>query len=312
MPFTSQVHIDQALTEISVAYEQDELVGHRIFPTAPVDVRSDRYFIYDRSPFKKMDDLVRPGSVAPEWERVLSTDSYNAERHAQRTLVTDAEKRLSDRPLAPEADAAEFVTQRVQNAREFRQLGVASDPTQVTQNVALSGTSQWSDYTNSTPLVVLKNAKIAVRLGAFKRANMFTVAYEVAQTLADHPSIKDLIKYTDPNNISDTGLPNMIRGLLVNEAAAFIDTANEGQAPVAASAFGKNALVHFTSPRIGLKMITFGLTFEAPDDTTGARGFAAMTYREENKHGDYVEVSNTYDLKVVAPLAGYLVQTAIA
>jgi hypothetical protein len=310
--FLPQVHIDQALTQISIAYEQDDLVGDKIFPTVPVDKRSDRYFIYDRIAFKKLDDLVRPGSTAPEWTRTLSTGSYNAERHAQRLLVTDAEKRLSDLPLAPQADATEMVTERVQNQREFRQLAIASDPAQVTQNIALSGTSQWSDYTNSTPLVVIKNAKLAVRLGILKRANMFTASYEVAQTLADHPSIKDMLKYTDPNLVSETGLPAIIRGLRVNEAAAFIDTANPGQAPTMASAFGKNALIHYTSPRIGLKMITFGLTMEAPDDTTGARGFAVEIYRNADKHGDYVEVANTYDEVVVAPGGGYLVLTAVA
>lgn len=306
MPYAQDTHIDQALTTLSIAYQNDGYIGDRILPAIPVEKRSDRYFVYGREAFKKRDDLVRPGGEAPEWERTLSQDSYVCERHAQKQLITDDERRESDQPLNPDADAVEILTDAVMNNREFAQVAVATDPTQVTQNLALSGTSQWSDYTNSTPLTLLKNAKITVRQGVLKEATDFTISYEGGLTLADHPSLKDLVKYTDPNNISSSGLPNVLRGLKVNEAGAFIDTANDGQTPSMSTAFGKNALVHFTNPNPGLKTISFAYTFEAPDATTGVRGFATMRIREDKRHGDWIEVSTTYGLKVVAPLAAYL------
>ena len=76
--------------------------------------------------------------------------------------------------------------------------------------------------------------------------------------------------------------------------------------------FGKNALIHYTNPSIGLKMITLGFVFEAPDATTGVRGYATQKMREDRRHGDWVEVSTTYAIKVVAPLAGYLYLAAAA
>lgn len=312
MPFATDVHIDQALTNISIAYKNTGLVGDRVLPSVPVDKRSNRYFVYGKEQFKQRDNLVRPGGIAPEWERTLSQGFYVAERHAERQIITDDERRMSDVPLQPDADYTEFLTDSVMNQREFGILSAVTSTSNVTQNVTLSGTSQWSDYTNSTPLVNIKTAKVAVRLGVLREANMMTLSYEAALTLADHPSLKDLTKYTDSAGLNKSGLPTMVRGLQINEAGAFQDTANDGQAATFTTAFGKNALVHYTSPSVGLKSISFGYTFEAPDATTGTRGFATTKYREDARHGEWIEVSTTYALVLTAPLGAYLLLAVTA
>lgn len=312
MPFLSVVHIDQALTNLSVAYTQANLIGDRVLPPLPVDKRSNRWFVYGREYFKQRDDIMRPGGVAPEITYSLSTGFYNADRHAQKHLVPDAEVNLADNPLKPAMDATEFLTASVQNNREIRQLNLITSTASMTQNSTLSGTSQWSDYTNSTPLTNLRTAKTTVRGSIVREANMLSVYFDVAQVLADHPSVKDLIKYTDPNNISTSGLPNMVRGLMVNVSGAMYDSANEGQSATFASIFGKSAVVHFTTPSPGLKTITLGYTFEAPDDTTGVRGYAVRRYRDEEMQGEWCEVGTTYDIQLIAAGAGYLYAAAIA
>lgn len=312
MPFVADVHIDQVLTSLSIAITQGAMVGNKVLPSVEVEKRSNMWFIYGKEYFKKRDDIQRPGATAIEITYSLSKGSYNAERHAQRHLVTDAEKNTADNPLNPAVDATEFLTTSVMNNREIRQLTMSTDPAQVTNNTVLSGTSLWSDYTNSTPLTNLRTAKTTIRNAIVREANYLTMYFDVAQVLADHPSIKDLIKYTDPNNISTSGLPNMVRGLMVNVSGAMIDTSNEGQASTFASIFGKNALVHYTNASPGLKSISFGYTFEAPDDTTGTRGFAVRRYRDEEKIGEWVEVGTTYDLQLVAATGGFLFAPAIA
>lgn len=311
MPYSATTHVDQALTTLSIAYQNSMYVADDVLPPLPVDLRSNLYFIYDKEAFKRMDDLVRPGGVAPEWERTVSRGFYNAERHAQRMLVTDDERQMSDIPLQPDVDSTEAVTDRVMNMREYATIGLVTDPTQVVQNVALSTGSFWSDYVNGAPLTNLRTARSAVRLGVLHEANALTISYDVGLALADHPSIKDLLKYTHPDSLTSSGLPQVVRGLKVNEAGAFVDSANEGQAATLSTAFGKNALVHYTSPQAGLKTISFGWAFEAPDATTGVRGFATEKYRDDPRHGDWVEVATTYALVLVAPLGGYLFTTAV-
>jgi hypothetical protein len=312
MPFLPDVHIDQALTNVSVAYTQAMLVGDKVLPPVPVDKRSDLWFIYGKEYFKLRDDLVRPGATAGEIFYTVTKGNFNAERHAQRKLVTDAEVRYQDSPLNAAIDTTEFATASVQNSRENRQLALVTSATQITQNTGLSGTSQWSDYTNSTPLTNIRTAKTSIRNSIVKEANYMTLLYDCAMVLADHPSIKDLIKYTDANNVSTSGLPNVVRGLMVNVSGAVDDTVDEGQTASFSSMFGKNVLIHYTTANVGLKSLSLGYTFEAPDDTTGVRGYAVQRYRDEAKHGEYVEVGTTYDVQLIAPLAGYLFTTAVA
>jgi len=306
LPFISTVHIDQALTNISQAYEQEDLVGDQVFPVVPVDKRSDLWFVYGREMFTLRDLKVRPGAVAPEMTYSLSQSAYNAERRAERHLVTDAERRYSDNPLQPEIDTTEQLTGNVMTNAENDQLSLANNSAQVTQNTTLSGTSQWSDYTNSTPLTNIRAAKVAVRLGVGREANQFLVSFETGMTLADHPSIKDLRKYTHPDALDESGLPQVVRGLTVLVAKAISNTGDDAIPGNFQSVMGKNAVIAFTNPSPGLKTITFGWTFEAPDDTTGARGYSVRKYRDDAKTGDYVECARTYTPVIVAPLAAYL------
>lgn len=316
MPFLSSVHIDQALTNISQAYSQEPngFIGDKVLPVTPVDKRSDDWFVYGREAFFKRDDLRRPGAEAAEMDYTVSKSFYNAEEHAQRHFVSDAERRISDNPLKPEVDGTEILTASVQLQREIAQVNTVNNTSNITQNTTLAGTTQWSDYTNSVPLTNLRTARTTVRQGVLREANTLATGYEVALVLADHPSVKDLLKYTHPDAINAAGLPNSIRGLQVLVSMGGSNSANEGQTQTAfsSSLFGKNALVAFVNPTTGLKMITLGLTFEAPDDTTGARGFSVRKYRDEGRKGDWIEVSNTYGVELLAPLAGYLFAAAVA
>lgn len=45
MPAISQIHIDQALTNISVMYRNASYVADEVFPILPVSKRSNKYFL---------------------------------------------------------------------------------------------------------------------------------------------------------------------------------------------------------------------------------------------------------------------------
>ena len=79
----SSVHIDQPLTNLTLAYvqSQDAFIADKVFPVVGVDKQSDKYYKYDRS------EMNRTGNVkalAPrtEVERIgmsVSSDSYFAD-----------------------------------------------------------------------------------------------------------------------------------------------------------------------------------------------------------------------------------------
>jgi hypothetical protein len=314
MPYLADVHVDQWLTDFSVAYTNTMLVGDDVFPVVPTTKLSNVYAIYGQESFKVYEDTRSPGTDALEIRYTLTRGTFLAQEHAVRTIVPDALEMQADTPpLDPLIDATWELTDTVRNQREYKQLGVATDPTQVTQNVTLSGTSLWSDYTNSTPLTNIRTARSAVRAGVHREATDILFAFDVSLVLADHPSVKDLIKYTDPNNISSSGLPTTFRGLTTHVSSADKDTAGYLSGTTSfAPVMSKSALVYYRNPNLGKRSMTFGVTFEAPDQTTGQRGQQFRRWRDEGKKSTWVEGSNTYVPKVIAPLAAYLFVAAIA
>ena len=54
-PTPSDVHVNQPLTNISIAYLQSQMrfVADRIFPVIPVEKQSDRYYTYDRGDWNR-------------------------------------------------------------------------------------------------------------------------------------------------------------------------------------------------------------------------------------------------------------------
>ena len=54
-PSLSMVHVDSALTDLSVAYRQDAaaFVAERMFPNVPVTFKSDVYYRYGQADFRR-------------------------------------------------------------------------------------------------------------------------------------------------------------------------------------------------------------------------------------------------------------------
>lgn len=53
MPKAQNIHIDRALTNLSVAYMQsaDVFIAGKVFPIVPVQKQSDLFFIYEKEDF---------------------------------------------------------------------------------------------------------------------------------------------------------------------------------------------------------------------------------------------------------------------
>jgi len=321
MPQLASLHIDRGLTNISIAYTNPDYVADMVFPPLPVDKRSDKYFVYDRefalrgSGFDangRPNSLVRPGAEADETDYPLSNAPFYAERYAKRFLVTDASRKIADSPLAPDVDATIHVTEKlyIDNeamvARLSCNTSYYASANKVLLTTGANGTS-WASYAsaNSKPLSDIKNGKVQVRKSIIKEPNSAIYTVDTAQTLADHPDIKDLVKYTHQDALTSSGLPKVMRGLTTVEAAQQYLTSPEGAAQVTGNIWtdqnGLNiCLIYYKSNSVAPRSIHFGRTFDAPDDTTDARGVSIRRYRWEPKAGEYIEGSFTRDWRFIA------------
>ncbi len=336
MPALSQIHIDQALTNLSVLYRNASYIADQAFPILPVNKRSNRYFVYRKEDFLSASSvsasgipasLRRPGTEAAEIDYGLSTSNYYAEEYAYRGFVADAEVAAADNPLQPDMDQTIQLTERLMLDNEIAVaniIGKRANYPASNKNVLTTGASgtSWAQYAsvNSLPFNDIKNAKLAVIKGIAREPNTMLLSVDAARTLADHPNVKDLVKYTHQDALTISGLPKVMRGLNVVEGAVQKNTAAEGAAYSGGNLWQADdgtamALIFYRAETPTLRAVSFGYTFESPDDATGARGLSVRRWREEKRKGSMIEAAFLRDWRLIAidggglALGGYLLSS---
>lgn len=300
------VHVDAALSNISVMYKNAAFVAEQVLPVLPVLKESDKFYKYNKQDAFKLPETARAdGTEANEASLSISTDDYAVVEHALRDIVTDRVRDNADVAIQPEIDITEWLTNLILLRLEKDSFSMLASTTNITNNTILSGTNLWSDFTNSTPLSDIKTAKASIRRNTGREANSILLGGDVAETLSLHPEIKDLRKHTDPSLLTDSGLPPKVLGLKVIEAKAVEDTAYAGKTSSMGYIFGKNCLVHFSDSNAGLRSLTLGRIIRVKTRTV-------RQWRDDGRRGTIIEVSDMFVAKLIAEECGYLIANAIA
>lgn len=181
----------------------------------------------------------------------------------------------------------------------------------VTQNVTLSGTDQWNDYTNSDPFDDIKTAMETVRTGSGKMPNTMIMSYGVMMTLIIHPDtigrLPGIVKVT-ADNVMDAlklAFPN-IKNVWIGSAQ--YNSGAEGVSDTLADIWGKHFWVGYVESKPTLKSRSFGFTYQAPGQN---RQVKKLDY-DHDKEGRFVRVNDKYDQKIVDNKCMYLIKNAIA
>jgi len=319
------VHIDQILTQISVGWPNNGLVGEQLFPTVNVQKQSDKYYVFGREGWSVQNDVRAPGAEANEIPGLtLSTDTYYAQEHSLQIPVTDEERWNADSPLAPDRDGAELVTSKIWLGREkaMQLLATTAANYASTNTITLSGTSQFNDYINSDPISVLRVGKSAVHSRIFQAPNLMVIPYQVMTILEDHPDFIERIKYSERGIVSSDLIGAVLGIDKIIIPGVGIDSAALGQAPSLSYLWGKDVLLAWVPPRAGLKIPAFAYEFGWVGNPGGSLQYVDR-WREEKRKSDLVRVCRYYDLKLVAQgdpgtadagkaIAGYLIKAAVA
>ena len=301
-----QIHIDTALSNVSIGYKNNSFVAEVLFPGITVMKRSDKYFKYGKENLKRVETQRAPGTESNEVNQAISNDSYSIEEHALKTIVTDQERENADQAIKPDVDATELVSDLLLLRLEYDVASILTSATYLTNGATLAGTTQWSDYQNSVPLTNILTGKASVRGKIGKEANVIVLAGDVAEKLALHPDIKDLRKYWDEKLLTESNLPPYICGLRVVEAKPIHNTAYEGLTASMSYIWGKNAIIAYINPKPGLKQLSLGYTFRL-------KGYRQTgKWRVPERKGDMVEVTDAYDFKLIDADCAYLLGSAIA
>lgn len=320
----SSVHIDQPLTNLTLAYvqSQENFIADKVFPTVGVSKQSDKYYIYDRASMNRSGDVKK---LAPrtEVDRIglaLSNSSYYADVYGLGMDFDEQTLANEDAALEIRAAGAQTLVNRILIDREekfastFFAAGVWTGQS--------TPANLWSDYTNSTPITDVTTARRAMQLtsGGYK-PNTMVVGKEVRDILINHPDI--LARLNGGATVSNTALVTNAKLAEIFEVESFFvmeavkNSGAEGLAESNAFIGGKHALLTHTPSSAGLMTPAAGLTF-AWNSISGVNnlGVSIESFSDDAlkrmQVAEHIQAKMAYDMKVVGADLGYFFNTVVA
>lgn len=301
----SDVVVDPVLSNISKAYSNEMYIADMLFPVVPVGKQTGKYYQYNKAKFRRNKTLRAPGGKANEVEYGLSTASFEAVDHALKEKTPWEIIEQADSALSPESDATENVTEQLQIDKEIALATSMAATATITQNTTLSGTSQWSDYTNSDPISDIKAGMVVVQKAIGRKPNTLLLGKPTFDKLVDHPDVVEKIKYTNLGTATTDLLARLFNVENVIVAEALYNTAVEGATDSLDYIWGKHAWLCYITPRVALRTITLGFTFRWKDRKV-------KKWDDEDMEARFVRVNENYVQKFVAAEACYLIKNAVA
>jgi hypothetical protein len=315
-PTPSDVHVNAPLTNISVAYLQDQsdFIADRAFPSVPVQKQSDRYFSYDKGNwFRSKAKMRAPGTEsAGSGYTIDNTPNYFCDVWALHKDVDDDVRANADSPIDVDREATEFITRdliltrEVQWAASFFTTGKWTGSTTGTD---ITVSTAWSSP-GSTPITDIRTQLLSIKAKNGMRGNKIAISDEVWNVLQDHPDFLERIKYTQVAIVTSGLLAAVLAIDEVLVGGAVVNSVDEGQTDALNFLFGKHVLCLHTPDKPGLYTPAAGYIFS----WTGRVGgfMRILNFRMEWLKSSRVEGEYAIDQKQVAPTLGALLASVIA
>lgn len=322
-PNRSQIHIDAALTDISIAYMQDakNFVNSKVFPVIPVKKQSDKYFIYSKGDTLRIHTQIREaGTESAGAGYDLDKDNYYCDPFALHTEVTDKDRDNADDPLDLDRDATEFVTQDILMKREkdfFDSYFTTGLWDTDAQGVGAGPTGdqflQW-DLAGSNPVTDVETMleTITSKTGADPSMVTLTLSPTVWRIVKNHAEVLDRIKHTQTGIVTEQLLAEVLGIKQVLVARGVYNSAAKGATPVVGyMAPAKSALLTYAPERPSMKKPSAGYTFNWTGYNAG-ESVAVFKFYIKARRADRIEVEDAYDQKLVASDCGVYIYDAIS
>lgn len=233
MPTRNDMHIDHAMTNISIGVKPAGFAVVRLQNIVNVAKESDKYFKFDVGDWLRISaGLIPNGGVGPFVDYKLSTGAYLCERYGATTQVTDVDRENADEPLQPDVDAVDFVTlQALLKAESIVQTAVFTATSWNTNHRrTLTGAEQWNDFSGSIPIDDIQTAIRTVEPKTGMPGEEYTVIMgrDVFTTLKTHPDVKDFMSSSERKLITEEVLAEAFGVKKVIAPSSAYNSAAEG------------------------------------------------------------------------------------
>jgi len=326
-PTAGDVHVNRPLTNIAIAYFQDEsnFIAGSVFPNIPVEKQSDAYWTIPRDSFNRDEMKIRaPGTESAGGGYEVDPDNtYYCHVRAYHHDIPDQVRANTDAPLNADSQAATLVTHKALINREknfaskYFTTGVWS--TNIAGVAAAPGASQvlrWSDAA-STPIEDIRKYKREMMEKTGYEPNTLVLGQDVIDFLYDHPDIIDRLKYGQtpgrPADVNTSDLAQLFKIPRILVGRGIVNNAKEGAAESSSFIMKNGALLCYAAPNPGLMVPSAGYTFSWTGFlAAGEMGIRIKRFRMEHLESDRVEIQSAYDQKVVSADLGTFFSTIVS
>lgn len=303
--------VNKLLTNISNKIVPEGYISEMILPLVQVKKSTGLLGAYGTSHLRIETTLTGGKNKYPQIDtRQYSTQTYTIQKHGLSDIVTEEDKANVEAPFDAEVDTTDELITKLWLGKEKGLADTLTDTAVLTQNVTLSGTSQYNDYDNSDPLANFATARSVIFNSVGKAPDTAIMSYDVWNIIRYHPAFLTALGYKDqrPGGLSTDELAKAmdVKRLLVSDAV--YDSAKEGQASSISLVWGKH-IIFAVAPTSGAKrQVSLGYRFQQ-------FGGPRRVFKHDVKDppmATKVLVDDSYEQLVSTALAGYLIKDAVA
>lgn len=303
--------IQPELTAVAIGYRNANLIADQVLPRVPVNVQEFKYLKHTLAesftiPDTKVGRTSRPTEVNfSATEAVDACVGYGLEDPLPQADIDNAPPNYNPLLRATEGLADLLALDREQRTATL--VFNTASFTASTNRTQLSGTSQWSDYTNSNPMTAI----LAGLDACVMRPNLLVLGQAVWSQLRQHPKVAMAIY--GPNGSGGIVTREQFANALEIEAVlvgqGWVNTAKKGQTASLGRLWGKHAaLIYRDSLASASRGTSFGFTAQWGSRVAGSRLDPDIGL----KGGTRVRVGEYLKELVTATDLGYYFQDAVA
>jgi hypothetical protein len=297
------------LTNLSIAYRNDEYIGTRVMPV--VSTGEKLTASYYKKPLENMgqapDDEIGTSGTVKSVNEKLTTVPVALTRRALKEEIDAWTDDAADAPARELIEPTVLVADSMELVREQRIAGITGNSANYGSNtVALTSTDRWNDDSGGDPAGVVDAAKDALFPGMGPGMTIGVTNNLVYNVLRSNPVILEAYKYTKGGRVSRAQLADYFEldDILIGRARQ--NTANEGQTPSWSRIWPSVFAVLRVAKNPGRKNATFGVTFQSNSM------LSTWFVPGDGGRGMYVTQQAYADVSVVTAVeAGFLITTPI-
>lgn len=315
-PRSLQVY-DPVLSNLARRYKPTGFIARGLLPQIPVTKLSGQYPVFTKSYWfqNDVDNLVTDRQPTKEIDFEWSTDTYLCEEYALKVGWTDLEADQALAELKFEQSKVEFLTHRMELAHEIRVAALLKKIAAGTPgglNLGAAPSVNW-DQATATIEDDIKLGVLAIYDKIGRLPNQIIIPYKVAYAMAVQEDIRAILRADTTGQgvpyltLGSRIIPSVIHGMqVVIPEGSQVDANREGAASESISEiWGDDVRLLYNdgSASWGMPSCAY-LINHTPKRVT--------RYRTTDPDVNYVREAERYDLKVVAPDAGYEIQDVLS